>query len=92
MNDWNCNEEQEHYAVLSDCCGVDPHPDADGFCGGCNEFASWSCPVCEDECEWQNVQPTPTGADIDLHSALGAVWGTPVYDDGDITVYQGGSK
>ena len=37
--------------ALSECCGAEMHGDAEGFCGGCNEFSSFECSVCEKHVE-----------------------------------------
>jgi hydrogenase maturation factor HypE len=37
--------------ALSECCGAEMHGDVSGFCGGCNEFSSFECSVCEKHVE-----------------------------------------
>ena len=87
---WDCEIEEEHYNALSGCCGSEEHSDVKGMCGACNEWSGWYCSMCDEDVSddmynWGSQS-------ITLHSALGAVWGKPTYDDGDITIYQGGSE
>lgn len=99
MSEWNCKMEGEHYDALSGCCGGEEHSDVEGMCGACNEWTGWYCSICdedvsEDMYNWARhpekgwVWEEPSN----LHSALSAVWGKPVYNDGDITIYQGGGE
>ena len=45
---YNCKLEDEHFDVVSMCCGS-PTIEIQGMCGGCNEFTGWECSVCEED-------------------------------------------
>ena len=45
--DYDCKLEDEHFDVVSMCCGSGEHSDIEGMCIGCNEFTGWECSVCE---------------------------------------------
>ena len=51
MEVWDCKEMKEHYAIVSACCGDEEHSDVESMCGACNEFTSWFCSVCEEDCD-----------------------------------------
>jgi|TARA_R110000824_G_scaffold156873_13_gene330138 hypothetical protein len=46
---WDCKAMQEHYEIVSACCGAGEHEHVEAMCGACNEFSSWFCSVCEED-------------------------------------------
>ena len=51
--EWDCIAMQEHYNILSGCCGAEEHDHVEAISGACNEFTSWFCSLCEEDVDDQ---------------------------------------
>ena len=52
---WDCKVMEEHYDIVSGCCGAGEHEYVESMCGACNEFTGWFCSVCEEDIEWDDL-------------------------------------
>ena len=46
--EWDCIAMQEHYNILSGCCGAEEHDHVEAMCGACNDHTGFECSICEE--------------------------------------------